>query len=103
MGLTKSAQFTDQQNKKASVFKALGHPARIAIIEYILTQKTCICNDLVGTLPLSQATVSQHLKELKDAKIIKGTIEGNSLCYCLNPELLTLNFQMVNLSHRIFM
>ena len=74
MGLTKSAQFTDQQNKKASVFKALGHPARIAIIEYILTQKTCICNDLVGTLPLSQATVSQHLKELKDAKIIKGTI-----------------------------
>ncbi|MFO0495372.1 MAG: ArsR/SmtB family transcription factor [Flavobacteriia bacterium] len=88
MGLTKTAQFTDLQNKKAIIFKALGHPARVAIIEYIITQKTCICNDLVDTLPLSQATISQHLKELKAAKIIKGTIEGNSLCYCLNPELL---------------
>jgi DNA-binding transcriptional ArsR family regulator len=89
MGLTKTAQFTDLQNKKAIIFKALGHPARVAIIEYIINQKMCICNDLVGTLPLSQSTVSQHLRELKDAKIIKGTIEGNSLCYCLNPELLT--------------
>ena len=88
MGLTKTAQFTDLQNKKAIIFKALGHPARVAIIEYIINQKMCICNDLVGTLPLSQATVSQHLRELKDAKIIKGTVEGNSLCYCLNPELL---------------
>ena len=89
MGVTKTEHFTDVQNEMAIKLKALAHPARIAIIEYILTQKTCICNDLVGTLPLSQSTVSQHLRELKDAKIIKGTFEGNSLCYCLNPELLT--------------
>jgi len=86
MGASKSDFFSPQQNQTADIFKALGHPARIAIIEYILSMNTCICGDLVEVLPLSQATVSQHLRELKNANIIKGTIEGNGVCYCLNEE-----------------
>lgn len=86
MGASKSDFFTQQQNQTADIFKALGHPARIAIIEYILSMNTCICGDLVEVLPLSQATVSQHLRELKNANIIQGTIEGNGVCYCLNEE-----------------
>jgi len=86
MGASKSAFFNEQQNQIANIFKALGHPARIAIIEYILSMNSCICNDLVEVLPLSQATVSQHLRELKNANIIKGTIEGNGICYCLNDD-----------------
>ncbi|MEY4603834.1 MAG: hypothetical protein RIT43_1126 [Bacteroidota bacterium] len=88
MGITKTTGFTQVQNKNALLFKALGHPARIAIIDHILSVKTCICSDLVDILPLSQATISQHLRELKEAGIIQGTIEGNSICYCLNTELM---------------
>jgi DNA-binding transcriptional ArsR family regulator len=84
MGISKSAHFNEQQNSLANIAKALGHPARIAIVEYLLNQKECICGDIVSELPLAQATVSQHLKELKTAGIIKGSIEGNSICYCLN-------------------
>jgi DNA-binding transcriptional ArsR family regulator len=86
MGTTKTEEFTANQNKKALVFKALGHPARIAIVEHLATVRSCICNDLVDILPLSQATISQHLRELKEAGIIQGTIEGNSRCYCLKAE-----------------
>lgn len=88
MGASKSAFFSEQQNQTADIFKALGHPARIAILEQILSMNSCICGDLVDTLPLSQATISQHLRELKNANIIKGTIEGNSICYCINEETL---------------
>lgn len=88
MGASKSNYFTEEQNEFASLFKAMGHPARIAIVQYILSNETCICGDIVEELPLSQATVSQHLKELKLANIIKGTIEGNSICYCINPKTL---------------
>ena len=84
MGASKTDQFTEAQNEISILFKALGHPARIAIIQHLMNTKSCICNDLVGILPLSQATISQHLRELKDAEIIKGTIEGTSVCYCLN-------------------
>jgi DNA-binding transcriptional ArsR family regulator len=87
MGASKSEQFTAEQNDISQVFKALGHPARIAIIQHLMNIKSCICNDLVGILPLSQATISQHLRELKEAQIIKGTIEGNSVCYCLNSNV----------------
>lgn len=83
MGLTKSEIFSEEENKLASLFKVLGHPARIAILQYIINQKTCICNDLVEELGLAQATISQHLKELKTTGIIKGTIEGKSVCYCI--------------------
>lgn len=86
MGLTKSAMFSAGQNELAQLLKALGHPARIAILERILASNTCICSNLVEELGLAQATISQHLKELKNANIIQGTIEGVSICYCINPE-----------------
>jgi len=86
MGISKSAHFNEQQNSLANMAKALGHPARVAIVEFLLQQKECVCGDIVSELPLAQATVSQHLKELKTAGIIKGSIEGNSICYCLNEE-----------------
>ncbi|MFN5416422.1 MAG: ArsR/SmtB family transcription factor [Flavobacteriia bacterium] len=89
MGITKSAYFSDAQNDLANVFKALGHPARIAIVEFLLKQESCICGDIVNELPLSQPTISQHLKELKNAQIIKGSIEGNTICYCINTETIT--------------
>ncbi|MBK9107794.1 MAG: winged helix-turn-helix transcriptional regulator [Saprospiraceae bacterium] len=84
MGTTKSNLFTDKQNDISKLGKALGHPARIAIIEYLLSVDSCICNDIVDRLPLAQPTISQHLKELKNAGLIKGTIEGNALCYCID-------------------
>ena len=84
MGITKTSIFTDEQNKLAILFKVLGHPARIAILQHIINQKACICNDLVEELGLAQATISQHLKELKQVGIIKGTIEGKSVCYCVD-------------------
>lgn len=87
MGLTKSDIFTDEQNKLATLFKILGHPARVAILQYIINQKVCICNDLVDELGLAQATISQHLKELKNIGIIQGTIEGKSVCYCINSNV----------------
>ncbi len=86
MGLTKTEIFTEEQNKLASLFKALAHPARIAILQRIMIANTCICGDLVGELGLAQATISQHLKELKNAGLIQGTIEGASICYCIDPE-----------------
>lgn len=88
MGATKTAHFTNKQNDIATLAKALGHPARIAIIEYLLKVDTCICGDIVNELPLAQPTVSQHLKELKNAGLIKGEIEGNSVCYCIDEKVL---------------
>jgi DNA-binding transcriptional ArsR family regulator len=84
MGATKTDHFTDQQNELAVLAKALGHPARIAIMEYLLKVDTCICGDIVNELPLAQPTVSQHLKELKNAGLIKGNIEGTAICYCIS-------------------
>ena len=84
MGATKTEHFTDEQNELAVMLKALGHPARIAIVEYLHRVDTCICGDIVEELPLAQPTVSQHLKELKQANLIKGSIDGTSICYCLN-------------------
>ncbi|TCK80811.1 ArsR/SmtB family transcription factor [Albibacterium bauzanense] len=86
MGLTKTEIFTEDQNKLAQVLKALAHPARIAILQHIIASNTCICGDLVNELGLAQATISQHLKELKNARLIQGTIEGVSVCYCIHPE-----------------
>lgn len=87
MGLTKSDQFTEKQNELAGLLKALAHPARIAIIEILLKTDNCICGDIVDELPLAQPTVSQHLKELKNAGLIKGNIEGTSICYCLDEKV----------------
>ena len=86
MGVTKSQIFTDEQNEIARFAKVLGHPARIAILEHITQLNSCICNDLVQEIGLAQATISQHLRELKTIGIIQGTIEGTSVCYCINSE-----------------
>jgi len=88
MGATKTEHFTDKQNEIATLAKALGHPARVAIIEYLMKVNTCICGDIVNELPLAQPTVSQHLKELKSAGLIKGSIEGNTICYCVDLKAL---------------
>ena len=88
MGVTKTEHFTQEQNDIAILLKALAHPARIAIIEYLLSVDSCICNDIVDEIKLAQPTVSQHLKELKNAGIIQGEIDGKSICYCINPESL---------------
>jgi len=90
MGATKTDHFTDSQNQIAKMAKALGHPARIAIIEYLMKVNQCICGDIVNELPLAQPTVSQHLKELKNAGIIKGSIEGNSICYCIDENAVSM-------------
>ena len=84
MGTTKTQIFTKSQNEIAEVAKVLGHPARIAIIEHIGKINGCICNDLVDEIGLAQATISQHLKELKRVGIIKGTISGKKVCYCID-------------------
>ena len=90
MGVTKADHFTDKQNQMATIAKALGHPARIAIIEYLMKVNECICGDIVNELPLAQPTVSQHLKELKNAGLIKGNVEGNAICYCIDEKTFNL-------------
>ena len=86
MGLTKTEGFTKSQIELAAFAKALGHPARIAILQFLAQRKSCVCGDIVDELPLSQSTVSQHLKELKNVGIIKGDIEGPTVCYCIDEE-----------------
>lgn len=86
MGVTKSDLFTEAQNELATYAKVLAHPARIAIIQYLLRTNTCCNSNLVGDLGLAQATISQHLRELKNIGIIQGTVEGVSVNYCINPE-----------------
>lgn len=84
MGITKTEVFDERINQLARFAKALAHPARVAILEYLLQNRACICGDLVGVLPLSQSTISQHLKELKNLGIIQGEIEGPRINYCIN-------------------
>lgn len=85
MGKSKSSEFTDEQNLLANFAKALAHPARIAILQYLIERNNCVCGDIVDELPLAQATVSQHLKALKETGIIQGEISGASVCYCISP------------------
>lgn len=86
MGVTKTEHFTEQQNEIAMIAKALGHPARVAILEYLAKVESCICSDIVNELPLAQPTVSQHLKELKNSGLIKGNVEGTAICYCIDEK-----------------
>jgi DNA-binding transcriptional ArsR family regulator len=86
MGATKSEEFTVRDNRVARYAKALAHPARVAILKLLAEKAACQCGDIVDELPLSQSTVSQHLKELKEAGLIKGEIEGVKVCYCINEE-----------------
>ncbi len=85
MGLTKSQEFSLLENRAAKYAKAMAHPARVAILNLLAGRQTCFCGDIVEELPLSQSTVSQHLKELKEAGLIKGEIEGAKVCYCIDP------------------
>ena len=84
MGSTKSEEFTVKDNRIARYAKALSHPARVAILKLLIRKQACICGDIVDELPLSQSTVSQHLKELKEAGLIQGTIDGVKVCYCID-------------------
>ena len=85
MGITKTEAYTERQQNLAALFKALGHPARIAILEQLLREDCCICRDFTDEIALSQPTVSRHLGELKAAGIISGNIEGTRVSYCINP------------------
>ena len=86
MGLSKNDEFTLRDNRVARYAKALSHPARVAILQLLLQKQNCICGDIVDELPLSQSTVSQHLKELKDSGLIKGDIDGVTVCYCIDEK-----------------
>jgi len=102
MGASKTDYFTDNQNEIATIAKALGHPARVAIIEYLMRVDGCICSDIVGELPLAQPTVSQHLKELKNAGLIKGSVEGNAICYCIDEKVIEkLQCYFINISTKL--
>lgn len=86
MGATKSDEFSVKDNRVAKYAKALSNPARVAILRLLIQKQACICGDIVQELPLSQSTVSQHLKELKEAGLIKGDIEGVKVCYCIDEK-----------------
>ncbi|HXS36991.1 MAG TPA: metalloregulator ArsR/SmtB family transcription factor [Flavipsychrobacter sp.] len=86
MGATKTDLFSKKQNEIADMAKAIAHPARIAILQQIVKVNGCVCGDLVDELGLAQPTISQHLKELKNIGLIQGTVEGTSMCYCINPK-----------------
>lgn len=86
MGLAKTEIFTDSQNQIALYAKVFGHPARVAILEHLFDLNACVCGDLVNEIGLAQPTISQHLKELKQLGLIKGSVEGTSVCYCINLE-----------------
>lgn len=86
MGLAKTEIFTDQQNEVALLAKAFAHPARVAIIQHLFKINACVCGDLVNEIGLAQPTISQHLKELRNLGLIKGTVEGTSVCYCIDAD-----------------
>lgn len=87
MGVSKVQAFSERHNRVAQLAKALAHPARVAILEYLIKNPGCITGDLVDELPLSQSTVSQHLKELKQVGIIRGEVEAPKVCYCINEQV----------------
>jgi DNA-binding transcriptional ArsR family regulator len=86
MGITKTDLYTDSQNEISLFAKAFGHPARVSILQHLFKINSCVCGDLVNEIGLAQATISQHLKELKLLGLIKGNIEGTSVCYCIHKE-----------------
>lgn len=92
MGLTKTENYTEEQLQLSKMMKVMGHPARVAILQSIIKTESCVCGDLVTEIGLAQSTISQHLKELKAAGLIQGTIEGTSMCYCINAS----NWNMLN-------
>ncbi len=100
MGASKSDKFSKKHNQMANVLKALAHPARVAIVEYLLSVDACICGDIVNELPLAQPTISRHLKELKQAGLIQGEIQGTAICYCLNPKTVQMLIEYFDRMHK---
>jgi len=96
MGTDKKQLFSDQSNQVARFAKALSHPARVEILKLLVERRSCICGDIVLELPLSQSTVSQHLKELRLSGLIQGEVEGAKVCYCLNSEVLNLANEIIS-------
>ncbi len=97
MGITKTTGFSEETIEMSEILKAFGHPARLEIVKFLFNSPTCICGDIVEFLPLSQSTVSKHLSELKKAGVIKGTISGNSICYCLNESTIKKLQSFINI------
>ncbi len=87
MGITKTEGFNENTTEMSEIFKAIGHPARLFILKYLANQSSCITNDIVHVLPLSQPTISKHLSELKKVNLIQGTVSGKNMCYCINQEV----------------
>ena len=96
MGATKTEVFTESQNQLADLAKATSHPARIAILQYLSRQPNCVCGSIVNEVGLAQATVSQHLKALKNAGLIQGSVTGAKTCYCLNPDTINQLKEQLN-------
>ncbi len=96
MGASKTELYTAKQNRIATLAKAIGHPARVAILQYLLKIQSCICGEIVDEIGLSQSTISQHLKELKTVGLIKGEVEGTKVCYCINMNVLEELQQLLN-------
>lgn len=96
MGITKTEIFTERQNRIAVFAKAFGHPARVAILQHLFRIDSCICGDLVDEVGLAQPTISQHLKELKYLGLIKGSVEGTSVCYCIDKENWTVMKELLS-------
>ncbi|MEL6122669.1 MAG: metalloregulator ArsR/SmtB family transcription factor [Bacteroidota bacterium] len=84
MGVTRSDIYSEELNELADMAKVLGHPARIAILQHVARQEGCVCGSIVKSIGLAQATISQHLKELKRVGLIKGKISGTAVCYCID-------------------
>jgi len=99
MAFAKTDLFDPELNSAAVLFKALAHPARLAILQYLAETKVCITGDISDEIPLSRTTVNQHLKELKNAGLIQGTVDGVKVNYCLNPEKIK---EMMNVSECFF-
>lgn len=97
MGITKTTGFSTETNEMAEILKALGHPARLEIVQFLMKSSSCICGDIVEVLPLAQSTVSKHLFELKKVGIIKGTVTGNNICYCLDEKIIQKVQTFINL------
>ncbi len=96
MGATKEHIHSDLHNEVAAIAKVLAHPARVAILHYVSQQQNCICNDIVNEVGLSQPTISQHLQVLKNAGLLKGTIKGKNLCYCIDEKRLAMFQNLLN-------
>lgn len=86
MTTNKKSEFSPEDQHLADMAKALAHPARIAILKELASRRSCICGEIVEVLPLAQSTVSQHLKELRKAGLVRGTVDGTRSCYCINQE-----------------